>query len=441
MSQAKPITLLQLSTRDPEFDQALAARLQSQLASKPQLQAQVSAIIEQVKEQGDQGLLECVRRYDDIHASRVAELQLPESAITEAGNHLEPSLKEALQHAAERIRRYAHKQKLASWQLNDECGSVLGQHITPLRSCGLYVPGGQAAYPSTVLMSALPARIAGVPRVVMVTPTPLLSMHPSILYAAQLAGIETIYTIGGAQAIAALAYGTETIQAVDKIIGPGNAYVTEAKRQVFSQVGIDMLAGPSEIVVLCDGSADAEWVTADLFAQAEHEAQARAILLCPHQDFIDQVAACAGRMIATAPRADIIRQSLNNHGLLIHVRDLDEAVALANRIAPEHLELAVREPEKLLPNIHAAAAIFLGHYSGAAVGDYCAGPNHILPTAGGARFASPLGVYDFQKRSTVVRCSADGAARLGATAACLAEAEGLFAHADAARRRYADKRP
>ena len=433
MPEAEAIRIPRLDTRHPEFAGELAKRLDLSAASDPSLQRKVAAIIGRVRERGDRALLDCARRYDGLTAARVADLQVPESAIAQADKGLDQAVGRALREASRRIRRYAERQKLESWQFSDECGCILGQQVSPLHSCGLYVPGGQAAYPSTVLMSAIPAQIAGVANISMVTPGSLLEMNPAVLYAAQLAGVKTIYTMGGAHAIAALAYGTETIQAVDKIVGPGNAYVVEAKRQVFGHVGIDMLAGPSEILILCDGKTDVEWVTADLFSQAEHDEQARAILLCPDQGFIDAVAECAEQMIASAARADIIRHSLNHHGLLIRVRDLDEGISLANQFAPEHLELSVREPERLSSKINAAGAIFLGPYSCEAVGDYCAGPSHVLPTARSARFASPLGVYDFQKRSSIIRCSAAGAGKLASVAACLAEAEGLFAHAESAR--------
>ena len=433
MPATAAIRIPRLDTRHPEFADALARRLQLSATNDPSFQRKVAAIVGQVRERGDQALLDFVRRYDGLTAARVADLQAPESAIAQAGEGLDRKVRQALREASRRIRRYAERQKLESWQFSDERGCILGQQISPLRSCGLYVPGGQAAYPSTVLMSAIPARIAGVANISMVTPGSLLEMSPAVLYAAQLAGVKTIYTMGGAHAIAALAYGTESIGAVDKIVGPGNAYVVEAKRQVFGHVGIDMLAGPSEILILCDGKTDVEWVTADLFSQAEHDEQARAILVCPDQDFLDAVATRVEQTIASAARADIIRRSLNRQGLLIRVRDLDEGLSLVNQLAPEHLELSVREPEDLLPKISAAGAIFLGPYSCEAVGDYCAGPNHVLPTARSARFASPLGVYDFQKRSSIIHCSAKGARELAAVAACLAETEGLFAHAESAR--------
>ena len=345
---------------------------------------------------------------------------------------------QALQLAAERIRDYAARQKLQSWQYQEADGTVLGQRVTPLDSVGVYVPGGRAAYPSSVLMNVLPAHVAGVDRIVMVVPTPDGVLNDMVLAAAELAGVSEVYRIGGAQAIAALAYGTQHIAAVDKIVGPGNIYVTLAKRQVFGQVGIDMIAGPSEIVVVCDGTTEPQWVAMDLFSQAEHDVLAQAILICPDADYIEQVQAAIAELLPTMPRQQIIEQSLNDRGALIKAVDMDDAIKVVNQIAPEHLELSVADPAALLPAIRHAGAIFMGAFSCEVLGDYCAGPNHVLPTSRTARFSSPLSVADFQKASSIIHCSAAGAKRLAATAAVLAHGEGLTAHARAAEMRLAD---
>jgi histidinol dehydrogenase len=344
--------------------------------------------------------------------------------------------REALEFAAARIRAYHEHQRLESWSITESDGTMLGQQVTPLDRVGLYVPGGKAAYPSSVLMSAVAAKVAGVPELIMVTPTPDGTMNPSVLAAAALAGVDRIFRVGGAQAVGALAYGTQTVPAVDKIVGPGNAYVAAAKRRVFGRVGIDMVAGPSEVLVIADASADADWVAMDLFSQAEHDEIAQAILLSPDDSLLERVAASIARHLSTLPRHRIIEASLANRGALIRVKDLGEACELANRIAPEHLELAVADPDSLVPNIRHAGAIFIGHHASEALGDYCAGPNHVLPTSRTARFSSPLGVYDFQKRSSLIRVSASGAVALGKAAATLARAEGLEAHARSAELRF-----
>jgi histidinol dehydrogenase len=345
---------------------------------------------------------------------------------------LSEPLRNALETAAERIRAYASHQTIKPWQFTEADGTVLGQHVTPLDRAGLYVPGGKASYPSSVLMNAIPAKVAGVRELVMVVPTPGGETNQLVLAAAKLAGVDRVFRIGGAQAIAALAYGTETIPAVEKIVGPGNIYVATAKKLVFGQVGIDMVAGPSEILVICDGRTDPEWITADLFSQAEHDEDAQAILLCPDTTYLDTVESCIRRMLPEMERADVIAASLRQRGGLIQVSSLDEAVEVANRIAPEHLELSVAEPETLVNGIRNAGAVFMGRYTAEALGDYCAGPNHVLPTSGTARFSSPLGVYDFQKRTSIINCSDSGASELGKVASVLARGESLTAHARSA---------
>jgi histidinol dehydrogenase len=346
--------------------------------------------------------------------------------------------RDALEFAAERIRDYHQRQREESWTYRDSDGTLLGQQVTALDRVGVYVPGGKAAYPSSVLMNVVPARVAGVGEVIMTVPARDGELDDLVLAAARTAGVDTVFTIGGAQAVAALAFGTDTVPAVDKIVGPGNVYVAEAKRQLFGVVGIDMVAGPSEILVLCDARTSPEWIAMDLFSQAEHDEQARAILLCPDATFIDEVEAAVERLLPGMERADVIAEALTSRGALIQVRDLEEGIALSNRIAPEHLELAVEDPEALLPGVRHAGAVFLGHHSPEALGDYCAGPNHVLPTASTARFSSPLGVYDFQKRTSLIGCTPSGAARLAPTAATLARGEGMTAHARSAELRAGD---
>jgi len=381
-------------------------------------------------------VLEYTARFDGVNADTLAELDLPHAALARARDALPRAQREALEQAALRVRTYHEKQLAQSWQYTEADGTVLGQKLTPIDRVGLYVPGGKAAYPSSVLMNALPAKVAGVGELVMVVPTPRGEKNELVMAAAAIAGVDRVYTIGGAQAVGALAYGTETIAQVDKIVGPGNAYVAAAKRRVFGVVGIDMVAGPSEILVICDGSVPvpnfADWIAMDLFSQAEHDEVAQAILICPDAAFIEAVAASISKLLPQMPRREVIAASLKNRGALIEVRGLDEACAIANRIAPEHLELAVAEPEELVDRIRHAGAIFMGSYSSEALGDYCAGPNHVLPTSRSARFSSPLGVYDFQKRSSLIRISADGAQTLGKIAVTLAEGEGLSAHARSA---------
>ena len=424
-----------LSTADAGFDAALSNLLAFESAQDPTIDATVAAILADVKTRGDAAVLEYTQRFDRLSCSgakTLAALEIPKSERDAALQSLPAAQREALVAAAERVRRFHEKQSIKTITYVDSEGNELGQQVTPLDRVGIYVPGGKAAYPSTVIMNATPAKVAGVAEIIMVVPTPGGEKNALVLAAAALTGVDRVFAIGGAQAVGALAYGTQTIAQVDKIVGPGNAYVAAAKRRVFGVVGIDMVAGPSEILIVCDGSTDPDWIAMDLFSQAEHDEMAQSILLCPDAAYIDKVAASIERQIKDMPRKDIIRASLDGRGALIQVRDLDEACAIVNRIAPEHLELSVENAKALLPKIRHAGAIFLGRYSSEALGDYCAGPNHVLPTSRTARFSSPLGVYDFQKRSSVIEVSKKGAVRLGAIAMELARGEGLSAHAKAA---------
>ena len=428
--------IARLSTRDADFDARLARLTASDAAQDEAVDRVVAEILAAVKSRGDAAVLEYTERFDGVSAAALAELELPRELLARARDRLSAVQREALEQAALRVRRYHEKQLAQSWQFTEADGTVLGQKVTPLDRVGLYVPGGKAAYPSSVLMNALPAKVAGVAELVMVVPTPRGEKNELVMAAAAIAGVDRVFTIGGAQAVGALAYGTQTIAQVDKIVGPGNAYVAAAKRRVFGVVGIDMVAGPSEILVICDGAAPianyADWIAMDLFSQAEHDEVAQAILLCPDAAFIEAVAASIDRLLPQMPRREVIAASLKARGALIEARSLEEACAIANRIAPEHLELAVAEPEKLVDRIRNAGAIFMGRYSSEAIGDYCAGPNHVLPTSRSARFSSPLGVYDFQKRSSLIQVSQAGAQTLGRIAATLAEGEGLSAHARSA---------
>jgi len=421
-----------LSTRDAGFDAALAALLAFESAQDPKVDATVAAILADVKARGDAAVLEYTQRFDRLSAKTLSELEIPHTELDAALKSLPWAQRDALSAAAKRVHKFHEKQSIKSNTYFDEDNNELGQQITPLDRAGIYVPGGKAAYPSTVIMNATPAKVAGVGEIIMVVPTPDGEKNPLVLAAAALTGVDRVYTIGGAQAVGALAYGTQTIAQVDKITGPGNAYVAAAKRRVFGVVGIDMVAGPSEILVVCDGSTDPDWIAMDLFSQAEHDEMAQSILLCPDAAYIDKVAASIERQIKDMPRKDIIRASLDGRGALIEVRELDEACAIVNRIAPEHLELSVDDAKALLPKIRHAGAIFMGKYSSEALGDYCAGPNHVLPTSRTARFSSPLGVYDFQKRSSIINVSQAGAQKLGEIAAELAYGEGLPAHARSA---------
>lgn len=421
-----------LNSQAPEFQQQLDKLLGIDKPMDATVVETVQGILEDVRRRGDQALIEYTHRFDRRAIKVASELELPRERLNKARAELDPDLHEALRHAAKRIQNYHERQKQASWTYVEEDGTVLGQQITPLERIGVYVPGGKAAYPSTVLMNVIPAKVAGVEEILMVAPAPQGELAPVVLAAAAIAGVDRVFTIGGAQAIAALAYGTETIPAVDKIVGPGNSYVATAKAMVFGRVGIDMIAGPSEIVIVCDGQTDPDWIAMDLFAQAEHDEQARAIVLSPKAAFLDAVEASIARQLPQMERAPIIRTSLSSQGALITVRDLDEAAEIVNRIAPEHLELAVADPQALAAKIRHAGAIFMGPYTAEVLGDYCAGPNHVLPTGRTARFSSPLGVYDFQKRSSLIQCSERAAQRLGQTASVLARAEGLTAHARSA---------
>jgi histidinol dehydrogenase len=424
--------LRRLSSRSPQFDAALAALTRYEAAQDPQVQRSVAEIIDAVRSRGDAAVLDYARRFDRVSAQAVSELEVPVARAAQALAELGADQARALRHAHERILAFHERQVQKSWDYAESDATRLGQRVTPLARVGLYVPGGKAAYPSTVLMNAVPAKVAGVRTLIMTCPNPA----PMVLAAAALAGVDRIVSLGGAQAIAALAYGTVSIPRVDKIVGPGNAYVAEAKRQVFGQVGIDMVAGPSEILVICDAGTPADWVAMDLFSQAEHDEAAQAIVLSPDAAHLDAIAEAIGRLLDGMPRRAIISRSLGSRGALIETRDLAEACEIADRIAPEHLELAVRDPEAWLPRLHNAGAVFLGRWSSEAIGDYVAGPNHVLPTAGTARFSSPLGVYDFQKRTSIIEVSRAGAERLGRVAAALADEEGLPAHARSARLRY-----
>ncbi|HEX4944151.1 MAG TPA: histidinol dehydrogenase [Usitatibacteraceae bacterium] len=421
-----------LSSRDPGFEADLAALLAFEGAQDDSVDRAVAGILAEVQRRGDEALLEYTRRFDRWSPASAADLEVTRSACREALSRIGHAEREALETAAGRIRRYHEHQHLRGWRIEEEDGTMLGQQVTPLDRVGLYVPGGKAAYPSSVLMNAVAAKVAGVPELVMVVPTPDGVANDHVLAAASLAGVDRVFRIGGAQAVGALAFGTRSVPAVDKIVGPGNAYVAAAKRRVFGRVGIDMVAGPSEVLVVADASANPDWVAMDLFAQAEHDEVAQSILLTPDAAFADRVLASMRRSIGSMPRRPIIEASLANRGALIVVRDLDEACTIANRIAPEHLELAVADPDALLPKIRHAGAIFMGHYASESLGDYCAGPNHVLPTSRTARFSSALGVYDFQKRSSLIRVTREAAVRLGATATTLARAEGLEAHARSA---------
>lgn len=426
------IEILHLDASRPDFWPALEALLSQAPSEQGEVTQAVTQILAEVRMRGDAALLEFTRRFDRHQPQQPAELEIGQARLRQALAAIPSARREALKVAAERLRRYAERQRLESWSYMDEDGNLLGQQVRALDRVGIYVPGGKAAYPSSVLMNAVPARVAGVGEIIMCVPTPAGEVNEMVLAAAAVAGVDRLFTVGGAQAIAAMAYGTALIPAVDKIVGPGNAYVAAAKRQVFGTVGIDMIAGPSEIVVVCDGQANPDWIAMDLFSQAEHDEDAQSILISTEPAFLAEVERAIARLIEEMPRAAIIRQALQARGALVQVASLDEAVAVVNRIAPEHLELAVAEPEALAARIRHAGAIFMGLHTAEVLGDYCAGPNHVLPTARTARFSSPLGVYDFQKRSSLIRCSPAGGAKLGRLAAVLARSEGLEAHARSA---------
>lgn len=428
-----------LSTTEADFDARLAELLAFESAQDPQVDAVVAAILADVKARGDAAVLEYTARFDGVTAKSLGELEIPAAELRAALARIPAARRDALEAAAFRVREYHEHQRAQSWGYTDADGNELGQQVTAIDRAGLYVPGGKAAYPSSVIMNAVPAKVAGVGEVIMTVPTPRGEKNDLVLAAAAICGVDRVFTVGGAQAVAALAYGTATIPQVDKITGPGNAYVAAAKRRVFGVVGIDMVAGPSEILVVCDGSTDPDWVAMDLFSQAEHDELAQSILLAPDAKYLDAVQASITKLLPEMPRRAVIEAALRGRGALILVRSLDEACALVNRIAPEHLELSVENAQALLPKIRHAGAIFLGRYTSEALGDYCAGPNHVLPTSRTARFSSPLGVYDFQKRSSVIRVSAAGAEKLGRIAVELATGEGLPAHARSAELRLGGK--
>ncbi|MDD3354295.1 histidinol dehydrogenase [Zoogloea sp.] len=428
-----------LSSSQEDFAATLDALLAFEDSADAAIENAVAEILQRVRREGDRAVVEYTRRFDRLDAADMTALELPRSALTAALASLSTEQRDALEMAAERVRSYHQRQVIESWRYTDESkgmsGTRLGQKVTPLDRVGLYVPGGRASYPSSVLMNAIPAKVAGVAELIMVVPTPGGEQTPLVLAAAAITGVDRVFTIGGAQAVAALAYGTQTVPQVDKIVGPGNAYVASAKRRVFGTVGIDMVAGPSEVLIISDGSGDPDWVAMDLFAQAEHDELAQSILLCPDAAFIARVEESIARLLTQMPRQATIATSLRNRGALIQVKDLAEACAIANRIAPEHLELSLADPYQWVDEIRHAGAIFIGHYSVEALGDYCAGPNHVLPTMRSARFSSPLGVYDFQKRTSLIDISEQGAQTLGRVASVLAHGEGLQAHARSAEMR------
>ncbi|MCB1758748.1 MAG: histidinol dehydrogenase [Gammaproteobacteria bacterium] len=428
--------LRKLATTDADFTDQLERLLAWESVSDQQVNSTVNDIIAEIRGNGDAALLDYTSRFDGWQAASAADLEIPASRLQQAWQRIPAPQQQALGHAAERIRAYAERQRIEPWSYTEEDGTLLGQQVTPLDRVGLYVPGGKAAYPSSVLMNAIPAKVAGVAELIMVVPTPAGELNELVLAAAHVSGVDRVFAVGGAQAVAALAYGTELIPAVDKVVGPGNIYVATAKRAVFGQVGIDMVAGPSEILVVCDGGSDPEWVAMDLFSQAEHDEDAQSILLCPDAAFIAAVEASIDRLLPTMERQPIIATALRERAALILCRDLDEAFEVANTIAPEHLELSVADPQEAVKKIRHAGAIFMGRYTSEPLGDYCAGPNHVLPTSRTARFSSPLGVYDFQKRSSLIMVSPSAAETLGRTASVLARGEGLTAHARSAEYRF-----
>ena len=421
-----------LSSQHEDFDSQLSSLISWESVSNNEVNKIVDEIIAEIQNKGDKALLNFTVELDLVKVNSISDLIISKEKLKKSFDDLDDMQKNALTISADRIKSYHQKQLQKTWTYKDEDGTVLGQKITPLDRVGLYVPGGKAAYPSSVLMNAIPAKIAGVNELIMVVPTPNGVTNELVLAAAHIAKVDMVITVGGAQAIAALTYGTESIPKVDKIVGPGNIYVATAKRQVFGQVGIDMIAGPSEILIICDGSTNPDWIAMDLFSQAEHDEEAQSILLCPDKNFINRVEESIQNLLPTMEREDIIRIALKNRGALIHTKDINDAIYISNRIAPEHLELSVKNPESLLDDIKHAGAIFMGKFSSEALGDYCAGPNHVLPTSGTARFSSPLGVYDFQKRSSIIMASSEGANSLGRVAATLANGEGLQAHAKSA---------
>ena len=426
------LNITALNYTDADFNQKLDEVLAWEASIGGDIAKIVADILADVKQRGNAAVIEYTNKFDRMSISDAAEIELDKSQLQQALDSIDAEQREALETAATRIRRYAERQKMESWSYTEEDGTVLGQSVTAMDRVGLYVPGGKAAYPSSVLMNAIPAKVAGVPELIMVVPTPDGETNQLVLAAAAVAGVDRVFTIGGAQAVAALAYGTETIPKVDKITGPGNSFVATAKRMVFGVVGIDMIAGPSEILVVCDGKTDPDWIAMDLFSQAEHDEEAQSILVSSDQDFIDQVKQSIERLLEEMPRKEIIKKSLEDRAAIISVETMEQAIEIANHIAPEHLELSMDDAQQWAKKIRHAGAIFMGRYTAEALGDYCAGPNHVLPTSGTARFSSPLGVYDFQKRSSLIGCTHDGASELGKTASALAHGEGLTAHARSA---------
>lgn len=433
------VSITRLNSSTPEFDEQLSTVLAWDESADHRVHEVVKGILSQVKERGDVAVLEYTRQFDNVDASSMAELEISKEQLSDSLKKITEEQKQALQVAADRVRSYHEKQRQDSWNYTEADGTVLGQQVVAMDRAGLYVPGGKAAYPSSVLMNAIPAKVAGVEELIMVVPTPNGEVNDLVLAAAAISGVDRVFTIGGAQAVAALAYGTDSIPAVDKIVGPGNIYVATAKREVYGTVGIDMIAGPSEILVICDGKTNPDWIAMDLFSQAEHDENAQSILISTDSQYLDRVQESIEQLLPTMERKDIIKASIEGRAAFIDVNDLSEAVAVSNRIAPEHLELSVEDPDALLPDIRHAGAIFMGRYTAEALGDYCAGPNHVLPTSGTARFSSPLGVYDFQKRSSIIKFSADGASEMGKVASILARGEGLTAHARSAEYRIKDK--
>ena len=428
-----------LSTDQADFVERLDALTAWSEERDAEVAARVQSILADVRSRGDAAVIEYSNRFDRRNVVSFDELEVSRDRMQQALAGVPAAQREALEQAAERVRDYHQRQRQESWQYRDEAGTLLGQQVTPLQRAGIYVPGGKAAYPSSVLMNALPAKVAGVEEIIMVSPAPDGELNELVLAAAAIAGVDRLFTLGGAQAVAALAYGTETVPAVDKIVGPGNIYVAEAKRQVFGKVGIDMIAGPSEILVVCDGKTDPDWIAMDLFSQAEHDEEAQAILVSPDEAFLDAVLASMTKLVETLERGDIIRTAMASRGALILARDLDDCIDVVNRICPEHLELSLDDAETWAGRVRHAGAIFLGRFTPEAVGDYCAGPNHVLPTSATSRFSSPLGVYDFQKRSSLIGCSEAGGSELGRVASVLARGEGLTAHARSAELRITDK--
>lgn len=433
------VTIRQLDASTPDFEARLQALLAWDAVSNGDVATTVADILARVRTEKDVALLEFTNRFDGLGADSVASLVVPQARLQQALVSIPTEQRQALELAAARVRDYHQRQRQESWQYTEADGTILGQQITAMERVGIYVPGGKASYPSSVLMNAIPAKVAGVDEIVMVVPTPRGEVSEMVFAAAAIAGVDKVITIGGAQAVAALAYGTETVPRVDKIVGPGNIYVATAKRSVFGEVAIDMIAGPSEILVVCDGLTDPDWIAMDLFSQAEHDEQAQSILVCPDAAYLAQVQASIDRLLPSLARADIVRVSLTNRAAFILVADMRQALEVVNRIAPEHLELSVEDPQSMLAQIRHAGAIFMGRHTPEALGDYCAGPNHVLPTSGTARFSSPLGVYDFQKRSSIIYCSPAGASTLAATASVLARGESLEAHARSAEYRLLER--